>query len=552
MLSKIGIAGKFILINSLVIIVLLAIITFVTVTTANKYQSKQANVFIKSLKAEQSNEEKLLRQALFQKGESITALLAQTASSLIIGYDFDTLGRLAQSGSRDQDIVFVTFYDKDEKPITEQVSQQSGIETIKQEVLFEEELVGFVEVGLDFASVKNNINEVSARIDKMIQDTSKAKEEALRSIINLIVVYAAVGVVALCLAIYFSLSYIVTKPINGTIDMLKDVAEGEGDLTARLAVKSKDEVGELSNWFNIFVEKLQGMIKDIAENAKTLSTSSSNLSNLSGQMSDGINNVSSKSNIVATAGEEMSSNMHSVATAMEQAATNVNMVATTIEEIAATVNEIAQNSEKARAITGEAVSQSQRASDRVEELGKAAQEIGEVTETITEISEQTNLLALNATIEAARAGEAGKGFAVVANEIKELAMQTAEATQEIKEKIDGIQGSTAGTITEIEQITKIINDVNEIVTTIAAAVEEQSATTKEIASNVTQASQGIQEVNENVAQSSMVSAEIAKDIADVHKEANEMSNSSSQVKLSAEELSKLAEQLKDLVGKFKV
>jgi len=216
------------------------------------------------------------------------------------------------------------------------------------------------------------------------------------------------------------------------------------------------------------------------------------------------------------------------------------------------IKEIAQNTEKARTVTGEAVSEAAETSEKVDELGRAANEIGKVTETITEISEQTNLLALNATIEAARAGEAGKGFAVVANEIKDLAKQTAEATGEIRKKIEGIQTSTKGTVIHIKQITKVINNVNEIVATIATAVEEQSVTTREIADNVTQASQGLGEITENVAQSSSVADEIAKDIADVNQTSGEMSNTSSQVNTSAEDLSKEAEQLMGMVGQFQV
>jgi methyl-accepting chemotaxis protein len=164
----------------------------------------------------------------------------------------------------------------------------------------------------------------------------------------------------------------------------------------------------------------------------------------------------------------------------------------------------------------------------MDQLGAAANSIGKVIETITDISEQVNLLALNATIEAARAGEAGKGFAVVANEIKELAKQTAAATQDIKEKIEGIQGTTSMTVGQITEITQVINDVNDVVGNIATAVEQQSAATKEIATNVAQASQGIQEVNENVNQSSSVSGEISRDIAGVSVSMNEMSTSSSQ------------------------
>jgi methyl-accepting chemotaxis protein len=198
------------------------------------------------------------------------------------------------------------------------------------------------------------------------------------------------------------------------------------------------------------------------------------------KLSDSTASMSGRSNSVAGAAEAMSATMNSVAAASEQTATNVNMVASATEEMTATVQEIAHNSEKARTITESAVTQAGSASQKVGELGRAANEISNVTEVITEISEQTNLLALNATIEAARAGEAGKGFAVVANEIKELAKQTAQATQEIKAKIEGIQGSTAGTVNQIEQITGVINEVNEIVGTIATAVEEQAATSREI------------------------------------------------------------------------
>ena len=343
-----------------------------------------------------------------------------------------------------------------------------------------------------------------------------------------------------------------TKPIIKVVTGLKDVAEGEGDLTARLEIKNKDEVGDLARWFNAFMDNLQSMIKNIAGTAETLNRSSSDLSGLSEQISEGADQMSTKADAVASSSEEMSSNMNSVAAAMEEASTNLGMVAASAEQMTSTINEIAQNSENARNITAEAVSRAQGASTRVDELGAAAREIGKVTETINEISEQTNLLALNATIEAARAGEAGKGFAVVANEIKDLARQTADATEEIKEQIAGIQNSTSGTVLEIEEILKVINDVNEIVTSIATAVEEQSLTTKEIASNVAQASTGIQEVNGNVAQSSAVSSEIAKEITSMSQATVEMSNGSSQMNLGTNELHKLAEKLRDMVSRFKV
>jgi len=379
-------------------------------------------------------------------------------------------------------------------------------------------------------------------------------DEVFSPIKNIGYIIMTIGIViilALAIGMWFTTDLLIIRPIAKVAAGLKDIAQGEGDLTVRLAVTSNDEVGELSKWFNIFMEKLLAIIKEIGVNADTLTTSSNDLSGLSSNMSDGADNMSSKSNTVATAAEEMSTNISSIAAAMEQASTNISLVETAAEQMTATINEIARNSENARSITGSVVSRANDATQKIDELGNGAKEIGKVTETITEISEQTNLLALNATIEAARAGEAGKGFAVVANEIKELARQTAEATQDIKDRINKIQSSTSGAVTQVEGISKVIHDVNEIVTTIATAVEEQSVTTKEIAGNVAQASGGIQEVSENIAQLSTVSGEIARDIADVNQASNDMSNSSSHVDMRSQDLSKLAAQLKGMVGKFK-
>jgi methyl-accepting chemotaxis protein len=374
-----------------------------------------------------------------------------------------------------------------------------------------------------------------------------ASSDAIRNA-NILVTLVAGLLTAI---VVFLAARTIVKPINAAVAGLKDIARGEGDLTMRLEATSKDEVGELARWFNVFIEKLQGIMKDISGGVETLS-SSTELSAISEQMTQGISNVSDKSTTVSAAAEEMNANMNNVAAAMEQSATNTNMVATSSEEMSATIDEIAKNAEKARGISDEAAHKASTASTNMDQLGNAANSIGKVVETITEISEQVNLLALNATIEAARAGEAGKGFAVVANEIKELAKQTAEASGDIKEKIEGIQGTTSTTVGQIAEITQVITDVNEVVATIATAVEEQSAATKEIASNVSQASRGIQEVNENVNQSSAVSGEISKDIAGVSTSMDEMSTSSSQVNLSAQELSKLSEELKQLVDQFKI
>ncbi len=380
-----------------------------------------------------------------------------------------------------------------------------------------------------------------------VKDIAHAATVLTRTIL---IVSAVVTVLITIIAIWIANT--ISTPITKITDTLKDISQGEGDLTARIGLKSKDEIGLMALFFNQFVEKLQGMVSDIAENAKALNSSLKKISTISEKMSSGAEEMTNKSNTVASSAEEMSSNMSSVAAASEQSSTNISMVSSAAEEMTSTINEISNNTEKTRGSSNQAVARTKEVSGNIDQLSKDALEIGRVVEAINDISEQTNLLALNATIEAARAGEAGKGFAVVAGEIKDLARQTAEATLEIKEKINSIQSSTRVTVTTIEEIVSEINSVNNMIDTVAAAVEEQSVTTNEIASNVNQAAQGIQEVTESVVQNSAVASEISQDIADVNNAAEEMQNNSSQVDLSVNDLTKLSAKLNETVSHFKI
>jgi methyl-accepting chemotaxis protein len=441
--------------------------------------------------------------------------------------------------------------------IMEQVKEFSSlfdkmVEAKKDEIKAVDELNNKSEqiIGL-INKVENNVlvngRQLSSNVASSMDTSTKLIDKSKYT--QIIFVIAAF---ALALVIGMLLSGFIIRPLNKTIELLKDIAQGEGDLTIRLDDSAKNEMGQLGKWFNVFVAKLQGIISDISGNSVELDKSSSSLLTISKKMSQGADSMSDRSDSVASAAEEMNSNMSSVAAAVEQSATNINMVSAAAEEMTSTINEIAQNTEKTRATSNRAVERTKKTYENIQNLSASAQVIGKVVETITDISEQTNLLALNATIEAARAGEAGKGFAVVAGEIKNLAQLTAQATHEIKEKIGNIQDSTKDTVAEVQEIAAAINSVNEMVDTVAAAVEEQSATTQEIAANVSQAAIGIQEVTENVSHSSTVADEIAKDIAEVNQSSTQMSDSSTKVNTSAGDLSQLAEDLKKTVDQFKV
>lgn len=391
------------------------------------------------------------------------------------------------------------------------------------------------------------IDDIDAAIAKS-ETSVKNSVAQQRNLLALIIV----GVIGLTFFALILFSRKISAPIIKTSGMLRDIAEGEGDLTGRLEILTKDEIGEMGTWFNSFMTKLQQMIRNIGKDTENLYDSVSSLSTLSEQLSSGANQSSTKATSVATAAEEMSSNMVSVSGAMEESSTNVAIMSTSMNEMTSTIDEIAENSERARVITKKAVTQVQKASDEAKTLGSSANEIGKVLEAITEISEQTNLLALNATIEAARAGEAGKGFAVVANEIKELAQQTAGATSDIREKVESIQNSTSTIVTEIDNITEVVDSNATIVATIATAVEEQSATAREMSDNITQLADGIQEINENVSQSSTVAGTIAEDIATVTQTADEINTDADKVNQNSDNMRELSERLATLVRTFKV
>ncbi len=382
----------------------------------------------------------------------------------------------------------------------------------------------------------------------MLKDEATAQK--MKTSLNRIMwILLFVGVAA-CLILGVVITRAITGPIQKAGQMIQAVAQG--DLNQQLDISQQDEVGLMAKDLNRMSVSLRSVIREVSQGIETLNHTSSELTNLSGDMSASSEETTDRAQTVAAAAEQMSVNMDSVAAASEETSVNVNMVASAAEEMSATIAEISSNTEKTSAITNTAVTQSQKASAQINELGGAAQEIGKVTESITEISEQTNLLALNATIEAARAGEAGKGFAVVANEIKELAKQTSEATDEIKEKIEKIQNASNSAVGDITEITGVIGEVSEMVSIVTATVDEQASATQEIADNVSQASLGIQEVNENVSQASSVTGEVASDIAEVGHAAQKLNENSNVVGKNVHGLKELAEKLSEIVSQFKV
>ncbi|MFW6258249.1 MAG: methyl-accepting chemotaxis protein [Halochromatium sp.] len=369
---------------------------------------------------------------------------------------------------------------------------------------------------------------------------------------TLMFVVTLIGVL-LAIALGLLLNRNISGPLKRVSSLLSTLSKGDFSVNVDPRnTRRGDEIGTLAKTAEALIGNMRQVIADLSSNAQTVASSATELASISTQSGHSVQEMSSRTTTVAAAAEEASANSSSVAAAMEQATNSLSSVASATEEMSATIGEIAASSEKARSISTDAATQANDVSLLMHQLGQAAQEIGQVTETITDISSQTNLLALNATIEAARAGSAGKGFAVVANEIKELAKQTAAATEDIKLKISGVQSSSGSVITDIEKITGVIGEVGHLISSIATAIEEQAVVTQDVASNIAQASEGVRTTNDQVAEISSVSGSIAQDLASVNNATDEIRAGGEQVQESSQQLSRLAEQLQALVKQFVV
>ncbi len=356
---------------------------------------------------------------------------------------------------------------------------------------------------------------------KQLLKTDETAAARLDRVLLIVLIAAALIGIALAVFIGLMVSRSITGPISRTVTMIKGLEQG--DLTNRLKLGRGDEIGVMADAMDRFAENLAELVNNIRGSSNQVSGSSTSLTDIA--------------NVLASGSEENAVQAGNVSSAAEQLSGNVNTVATAVEEMSSTIKEITGTVAKSSATTEKAVERSNKAAEVIRALSASSDAIGRITELISSIAAQTNILALNATIEAARAGDAGKGFAVVANEVKDLAKETSQATEEIVSQIGEMQSNAKDAVAAIDEIGTVMNEVNTYAATVSAAIEEQSSTTAEIARSMNEAATGVKDIVSNVT-----------GVAD---SATENSRKSSETKDAADALTGVAAGLARLVAAFK-
>ena len=385
-----------------------------------------------------------------------------------------------------------------------------------------------------------NKNEMIAAVEK-----SSSESRLLRTFIlwsNLIVL--AFGVV-----FAFFVTKIIVTPILKAVSFAKTLSTG--DFTEHLEVKQNDEIGDLLDALNFMSENLRKLIKNVADHSGTVANASHELTDTADSMAATAGQVTTQTNTIASATEELSSSLMNISEGAEDMSSAVTSVAAAIEEMSVSLSEVAGKADQGSNIAAEADTQAKDTTEIMQKLNTSTIEIAKILDTINDIAEQTNLLALNATIEAASAGDAGKGFAVVANEVKELAKQTAHATEEISYKVEEVQTNTSSAVTAIDKISEVVAEMSNISKSIALSVSEQSTATNEISDNIGAASRSAKEIAANVADASKGTDEIAANVQEVNVATSKTSDGVSGINEKSAQLAQMAEQQKDLISQFK-
>ncbi len=421
-------------------------------------------------------------------------------------------------------------------------------------------------------SLKNLTTMTATLVEEAVKETEKSQSQSLRILLGCIVV------ISLTIILISYIANGITTPLRKVLLLAQKISEG--DLTAKVTVKNKDELGDMAANLNSAINKLRGLIASLTGSTVHLANSSDDLSNVSTQMASSAEEMSTQTDtvassteemsvnidVIASSTEEMSVNIQNISSAAEQVSQNMNAVAQTTKEVASAINNVAVSAKEGSEIAEKATELSSESTETMSQLKNAAKEIGNVTDLIKQIADQTKLLSLNATIEAAAAGDAGRGFAVVAAEVKELARQSALAADNISTRIKEVQVNSENAVAGITNITDIIKKMNSTSSVITQSIAQQTANvdeifgiiqqansgTNNIAASIAEIAKGSNDMASSSAEAAKGASEVSKNIQGVRQAAGVTSSGARKVSKSAKEVDSIAGQIKEMAEKFKV
>ncbi len=456
MLQGQGLTAKFVTLVSLLTLLLVAGLASQITAVATSAQQEQADSFVGLLKSEQGREEQLLHNGLLGKGGGLGDLLAKAGTGLIVGYDFSSLEQLVKSTTSDPDVNYVIFYGKDGNPLTTKPKgADANVEVVRKEIVFEGEKVGTVELGLSTAAVREHVAGLSKRVNELVDKNNLAMQASTRHTILLAALFTVVGVVILCLVIYFSLARLVVKPVNC-------------------------------------------IILGLNEGSRQMVDATTQISTVSHQLSEGAAEE-------AAAIEETSASLEEIATMTRQNAENAGQADAILKD--------------ANQVVGRANQTVVELTTSMAEISRASEETSKIIKTIDEIAFQTNLLALNAAVEAARAGEAGAGFAVVADEVRSLAMRAAEAARNTAQLIEGTVAKVQGGSALVSKTSKAFSEVADRTTKAGSIVSEITMASQEQSQGIGQVNRAMGEIDTVTQRTAMNAEEAAEAVVKMNNQA---------------------------------